>query len=100
MLIKFFDFFIPKIHQKEFPHLSRMARDFLAAAGTGVPVERLFSSGGDVVSPRQQSMAARTIQMRICLKAWLKSKHSFNQDILKAVAHKFGVESIADDEFE
>ncbi len=68
-----------------------MARDFLPAAGTGVPVERLFSSGGDVVSPRQQSMSAQTIQMRVCLKAWLKNKNSFNQDLSKAVAHKFGV---------
>lgn len=75
-----------------------MARDFLPAAGTGVPVERLFSSGGDVVSPRQQSMAAQTIQKRICLKAWLKNKHSFRHDILKAIAHKFG--AIADDEIE
>lgn len=86
-----FAIFISKIHQKEFPHLSRMARDFLPAAGTGVPVERMFSSGGDVVSPRQQSMAAQTIQMRICLKAWLKNKQSFNEEISKAVAHKFGV---------
>lgn len=75
-----------------------MARDFLPAAGTGVPVERLFSSGGDVVSQRQQSMSAETIQMRICLKAWLKNKNSFNHDILKAVSHKFGV--LSDDEIE
>lgn len=67
-----------------------MARDFLPAAGTGVPVERLFSSGGDVISPKQQSMAAETIQMRICLKAWLKEKNSFKHDILKAIAYKFG----------
>lgn len=75
-----------------------MAKDFLPAAGTGVPVERLFSSGGDVMSPRQQSMSAETIQMRICLKAWLKDKSSFKHDILKAVAHKFG--ALAADEME
>lgn len=75
-----------------------MARDFLPASGTGVPVERLFSSGGDVVSPRQQSMTAETIQMRVCLKAWLKNKNSFKQDILKSIAIKFG--AIEQDEIE
>lgn len=68
-----------------------MAKDFLPASGTGVPVERLFSSGADVVSPRQQSMSSETIRMRICLKSWLKNKNSFKADILKAIAHKFGV---------
>lgn len=32
-----------------------MAKDFLAASGTGVPVERLFSSGPDVISNKQQT---------------------------------------------
>lgn len=68
-----------------------MAKDFLAASGTGVPVERLFSSGPDVISNKQQSMKPETIQMRICLKAWLRNKDSFNGDILKAIAHKLGV---------
>lgn len=75
-----------------------MARDFLPACGTGVPVERLFSSGGDVISPRQQSMTAETIQKRVCLKAWLKNENSFKYDILKAIAHKFG--ALADEEIE
>lgn len=69
-----------------------MAKDFLAAAGTGVPVERLFSSGPDVISNKQQSMKPETIQMRVCLKAWLKSRNSFNDDILKAIAHKLGAD--------
>ncbi len=68
-----------------------MAKDFLAAAGTGVPVERLFSSGPDTISNRQQSMKPETIKMRICLKAWLRSKNSFNKDIAKAIAHKLGI---------
>lgn len=69
-----------------------MAKDFLPASGTGVPVERLFSSGPDVISNRQQSMKPETIQMRICLKAWLRNKNgSFNGDIVKAIAHKLGI---------
>lgn len=69
-----------------------MAKDYISAAGTGVPVERLFSSGPDVISNKQQRMNPETIQMRICLKAWLKSKNSFNDDILKAIAHKLGAD--------
>lgn len=67
-----------------------MAKDFLSASGTGVPAERLFASGPDILSNRQQSMAAETLQMRVCLKAWLKSKNSFNDDISKAIAYKLG----------
>ncbi|KAJ6648282.1 putative AC transposase [Pseudolycoriella hygida] len=88
-----------KIHQKEYPCLSKMARDFLPAAGTGVPVERFFSSGVDVVSPKQQSMSAQTIQMRICLKAWLKEKNSFKHDVFRAIAHKFGAMTADETEF-
>lgn len=68
-----------------------MARDFLSASGTGVPVERLFSSGPDVISNKQQAMKPETIRMRICLKAWLKSKNSVNSAIAKAIAHKLGI---------
>ncbi|KAJ6639605.1 putative AC transposase [Pseudolycoriella hygida] len=77
---------------KEFPSLAKMAKDYLPAAGTGVPVERLFSSGPDVMSNKQQRMHPETIRMRVCLKAWLKSKNSFNDDILAAIAHKLGVD--------
>lgn len=82
--------FISQLHQNEYPNLARMAKDFLSASGTGVPVERLFSSGPDVISKKQQALKPETIKMRICLKAWLKNKNSFNEDILKAVAHKLG----------
>ncbi|CAG7785479.1 unnamed protein product, partial [Allacma fusca] len=32
-----------KIHETDYPNLSRMARDFLGAAATGVPAECMFS---------------------------------------------------------
>lgn len=67
-----------------------MAKDYLAAAGTGVPVERLFASGPDIISNRQQRMTPDTIRIRICLKAWLKSKNAFNDEILNAIAYKLG----------
>lgn len=33
-----------------------MAKDYLAASGTGVPVERFFSSGTDLVLPKRRRM--------------------------------------------
>ncbi|KAG4068357.1 hypothetical protein HA402_007877 [Bradysia odoriphaga] len=85
------------IHQNEYPNLAKMARDFLAASGTGVSVERLFSSGPDVISNKQQAMSPETVRMRICLKAWLRTKGSVNAAITKAIAYKLG---LGDESFE
>ncbi|CAB4461245.1 unnamed protein product [Rhizophagus irregularis] len=32
-----------KAHEATYPHLAKMARDYLAIPGTSVPVERIFS---------------------------------------------------------
>jgi hAT family C-terminal dimerisation region len=69
-----------KIHEGEFPNLSKMARDFLSAAGTGVPVERLFSCGPDLLSHRRQSLSPERIQQCLCLKSWTKFK--FSSDVV------------------
>jgi len=49
-----------------------MARDFLPIAGSGVAVERLFSSGPDILSHRRQQLNDESIRMSICLKNWLR----------------------------
>ncbi|OXA40373.1 putative AC9 transposase [Folsomia candida] len=51
-----------KNHESDYPTLSKMARDFLTAAGAGVPVERLFSSGSTLLTPKRQKMSPSTIQ--------------------------------------
>jgi len=48
-----------------------MAKDFLAVAGTGVPEERLFSTGADLLTARRLSMSPSTIKTCMCLKGWL-----------------------------
>jgi hypothetical protein len=65
-----------------------MAMDFLAVSATGVPVERLFSSGPDVCKQKQQSMKAETIRKRILLKQWLKKSDQldFSLDIINSSA--------------
>jgi hypothetical protein len=52
-----------------------MARDFLAVSGTGVPIERFFSSGPDLLSPRRKSMKGATTRICMRLRPWLKSKN-------------------------
>jgi hypothetical protein len=61
-----------KINSLAYPRLSEMARDYLAVPATGAPVERVFSGGTDMVSPKRGCLAADTIQASLCLKSWLK----------------------------
>jgi len=51
-----------------------MARDYLPIAGAGVAVERLFSSGPDILSHRRQQLADKSIRMSMCLKNWMNTK--------------------------
>jgi len=70
-----------------------MARDFLPVSATGVPVERLFSNGPDLLSARRQRMNADTIQQCMCLKQWMKARDGVYQlDGLKAaLEEKLGI---------
>jgi hypothetical protein len=59
-------------------------------SGTGVPVERLFSTGTDFLSQKRQSADATTIQECLSLKAWRKSRHTdaFQIEKQKALSNK------------
>ncbi|CAG7637659.1 unnamed protein product, partial [Allacma fusca] len=39
-----------KDHEQDYPDVAAMARDFLAISGTGVPIERTFSFGSDLLT--------------------------------------------------
>lgn len=52
-----------------------MARDFLAVSATGVPIERFFSNGTDLLVPKRRLMKDKTTRMCMCLKYWLKSEN-------------------------
>lgn len=53
-----------------------MARDYLAVAGSGVPVEGFFSSGPDLLSPRRRSMECETVRRSLCLRNWFLRKET------------------------
>jgi hypothetical protein len=55
-----------------YPRLAEVARDYLAIPATGAPVERVFSGGADLVSPKRGCLAADTIRASLCLKSWLR----------------------------
>lgn len=63
-----------RAQQNELPHLSNMARDFLAVQSSSVSVERDFSDGVDLVTPTRCSLQAQTIRSCMCLKSWFKSQ--------------------------
>ncbi|KZW03138.1 hypothetical protein EXIGLDRAFT_589925, partial [Exidia glandulosa HHB12029] len=55
-------------HAAQFPHLSRFARDIFSIPGSAVAVERIFSSGRDVISVRRSSLKPETISLLMVLK--------------------------------
>ena len=60
-----------------FPLLSRRAQKVLALMGTSAPSERVFSSGGNVVTKSRASMHADTVANLILLKQSLAAAKAF-----------------------
>ena len=50
-----------------------MARDYLAIPTSSAPVERIFSSAADTVTPDRTRLSAETISAIMCLKHWYRS---------------------------
>lgn len=64
---------------EEFPNISHMARDYLAVQSGAVAVERDFSTGSHLVTPKRCSLAPETIRACLCLKSWLRNLDSNSQ---------------------
>ena len=60
-----------------FPLLARRAQKVLAAMGTSAPSERVFSTGGNVVTKNRASMHADTVANLILLKQSLLAAKAF-----------------------
>lgn len=61
-----------KQHANEWPNLSIMARDYLAATATSASSERGFSTGRDLLGITRYSMSPQTMEACICLRSWIR----------------------------
>ena len=60
-----------KAHQKEYPILSMVARDYLSIQATSVACEQAFSTAGHTISKTRNRLHSETA--RACLCGWRKS---------------------------
>lgn len=61
-----------KVHQTNYPFLSRMAKYYLGIPATSVPSERVFSAAGEIVCAQRASLSGDNIDMLIFLKSNLR----------------------------
>nr|CAI5822390.1 unnamed protein product [Callosobruchus analis] len=64
-----------KLNETRFPYLALLARKYLAAQGTGVPPERVFSRGGLIVEDSRTSLTSEHVEQLIMIS--MNKKHIF-----------------------
>ena len=63
-----------KVHEKDYPILSQMAKDYLSIQATSVPSERAFSISGLTISKVRNRLNPETARAIICMKHWISEK--------------------------
>ena len=63
--INLLDFWIR--HSGFYPILNKLARRYLGVPATSVPVERLFSEAGELISTKRNSLLLENANMFLCL---------------------------------
>ncbi|KIK80336.1 hypothetical protein PAXRUDRAFT_125061, partial [Paxillus rubicundulus Ve08.2h10] len=69
-----------------YPHLSRMALDYLTIPATSVNVERLFSRGRLLLSHVRSRLSAQSTRALLCLGMWSELKIIKTEDVMKVSA--------------
>ncbi|KIK80120.1 hypothetical protein PAXRUDRAFT_37499, partial [Paxillus rubicundulus Ve08.2h10] len=69
-----------------YPHLSRMALDYLTIPATSVDVECLFSRGRLLLSHVRPRLSAQSIWALLCLGMWSELKLIKTEDVMKVSA--------------
>ncbi|KZT35519.1 hypothetical protein SISSUDRAFT_958739, partial [Sistotremastrum suecicum HHB10207 ss-3] len=59
-------------HERNFPIIANMARDYLCIPAASVSVERMFSASRHLCSDTRSSLKPETIMEAMCVKLWLK----------------------------
>jgi len=61
-----------KTHDKDYPILSKIAKDYLTIQATSVPSERAFSISGLTISKTRNRLDPETARVIICMKNWIE----------------------------
>jgi len=73
-------------HALRYPTLARVARDYLAIQGSAVKCERAFSSSGQTITDRRNSLHPQTVgALQILKSAYANNYLSANEDAHRRV---------------
>jgi hypothetical protein len=64
---------VPQIHQKDFPVMGSLTRDYLACAASLATVERKFSAAAEIGLTGRSAMAIQTIEQAISSHMWQRN---------------------------
>jgi hypothetical protein len=84
------------LHELEYPHLAKVARDYAGIPGSSVPSERVFSRAGDLITKKRNRLAPESADSIMSLRYWLglleitedERKH-FEESLEDGKAHEF-----------
>ncbi|XP_043701222.1 zinc finger BED domain-containing protein DAYSLEEPER-like [Telopea speciosissima] len=62
-----------KVNNTRYPHLSGMARDFLAVQATSVAPDELFCRKGDEIDKQRYCLPHGSMQALLCIRSWIQS---------------------------
>ena len=63
-----------KEHQREYPTLSLIAKDYLIIQATSVAAEQAFSIAGNCITQTRNKLDPETARETLCLKSWIENK--------------------------
>jgi len=59
-----------KSNMNQFPHLSKMANDYLSIPATSVSSEQCFSISKNLITDNRNRLASKTVRACMCLRSW------------------------------
>jgi hypothetical protein len=70
-------------NEHRYPHLPKVAQDYLAIPWSSLASERVFSWAGDLITKKRNRVARRTANTIMCLHCWLHMPEATKEDKCK-----------------